>query len=145
MNFCKTKKCQLMLLSKIFLKPCIYLLFLCLGTILAPSCRPSCQATSSPPPRLGPSGRRHPTPSAALRRPLCRLHRWYRSFTIRVRSRDGVISVSRLKPCMAADATPGSPRHRGRPPSLHPGGPAATKWVSFSDPLVSLPSPLALP
>jgi hypothetical protein len=28
----------------------MFLLFLCLGTILAPSCRTSCQATSSPPP-----------------------------------------------------------------------------------------------
>ncbi len=50
MNFCKTKKCQLTLVSKIFQKPCMFLLFLCLGTILAPSCRTSCQATSSPPP-----------------------------------------------------------------------------------------------
>jgi hypothetical protein len=33
-----------------FSKPCMFLLFLCLGTILAPSCRTSCQATSSPPP-----------------------------------------------------------------------------------------------
>jgi hypothetical protein len=39
MNFCKTKKCQLMLLSKNFQKPCMYLPFLCLGTILAPSCQ----------------------------------------------------------------------------------------------------------
>jgi hypothetical protein len=38
-----------MLLSKIFQKPCMFLLFLCLGTILAPSCRTSCQATSSLP------------------------------------------------------------------------------------------------
>ncbi len=55
-NFCKTKKCQLTLLSKIFLKPCMFLLFLCLGTILAPSCRTSCQATSSPPPSSGSVG-----------------------------------------------------------------------------------------
>jgi hypothetical protein len=39
---------------------------------------------------------------------------------------------------------PGSPRRRGRPLGLHPGGPAATKWVLFSDPLVSSPSPPAL-
>jgi hypothetical protein len=68
-----------------------------------------------------------------------------RSFTIRVGSRDEVVAVSRLKACTAADATPGSPRHRGRPPGSHPGGPAATKRVSFSDPLVSSPSPPAPP
>jgi hypothetical protein len=57
--------------------------------------------------------------------------------------------MSRLKVCMAVDATPGSPRLRGRPPGLgvsatpaaaRPDSPAASKWVSFSDPLVSLPS-----
>ncbi len=56
MNFCKMKKCQLMLLSKIFQKLCMFLLFLCPGTILAPSCRTSCQATSSPPPSSGSVG-----------------------------------------------------------------------------------------
>jgi hypothetical protein len=70
------KKCQLTLLSKNFQKLCMFLLSLCPGTILAPSCRTSCQATSSPPPRLGPSGRRHPTPSATLRRPLHRPPPW---------------------------------------------------------------------
>jgi hypothetical protein len=50
MNFCKMKKCQLMLLSKIFKKLSMFLLFLCPGTIQVPSCRTSCQATSSPPP-----------------------------------------------------------------------------------------------
>jgi hypothetical protein len=44
------------------------LLFLCLGTILAPSC----QRSSSPPPRLGPSWQCHSTPSAALQRSLWR-------------------------------------------------------------------------
>jgi hypothetical protein len=67
------------------------------------------------------------------------------SFTIRVGSRDEVVAVSHLKACTAADATPGSPRRRGRPPGSHPGGPAATKRVSFSDLLVSSPSPLAPP
>jgi hypothetical protein len=66
MSFYETKKCQLMPLSKFFQKPCMFMLFLCPGTIIAPSCRASCQASSSPPPRLGLSGRRHPTPSAAL-------------------------------------------------------------------------------
>jgi hypothetical protein len=60
------------------------------------------------------------------------LHHGPRSFTI---------TVSRLKACMAA----GSPRRRGRPPGSCPGGPAATKRVSFADPLVSSPSSPALP
>jgi hypothetical protein len=38
------------------------------------------------------------------------------SFTIRVGSWDEIIAVSHLKACTAADATPGSPRRRGRPP-----------------------------
>ncbi len=50
-----------------------------------------------------------------------------------------------VKACMAADPTPGSLCCRGRPLGSHPGGPAATKRVSFSDPLVSSPSPPALP
>jgi hypothetical protein len=73
------------------------------------------------------------------------LRRSPRFFTIRVGSRDEVVAVSRLKACTAADAMPGSPRRRGRLPGSHPGGPAATKRVSFSDPLVSSPSFLALP
>jgi hypothetical protein len=72
--------------------------------------------------------------------PYTVLRRGLRSFTIRVGSRDEVIAVSRLKACTAADATPGSPRLRSRPPDSHPGGPAATKRVSFSDPMVSTPS-----
>jgi hypothetical protein len=66
-----------------------------------------------------------------------------RSFTIRVGSQYEVVAVSCLKACTAADSTPGSPRRRGRPLSLHPAGPATTKRVSFSDPLLSSPSPLA--
>jgi hypothetical protein len=58
---------------------------------------------------------------------------------------DEIISVSRLKACMEGDATPGSPRRSGRPPSKRPGGPAATKQVSFADPLVSPPSSPAPP
>ncbi len=63
-----------------------------------------------------------------------------RSFTIRVGSRDEVVAASRLKACTAADAAPGSLRRRGRPPGSRPGGLAATKRVSFSEPLVSSPS-----
>ncbi len=72
-------------------------------------------------------------PYAVLRRSPC-------SFTIRVRSQDEVVAVSRLKACTAVDATPGSLCRRGRPPGSRPGGPAATKRVSFSDPLVSSPA-----
>ena len=72
--------------------------------------------------------------------PYAVLRRGPRSFTIRVGSRDEVVAVSRLKACTAADATPGSPRRRGRPPGSRPGSLAATKRVSFSDPLVSSPS-----
>ncbi len=54
---------------------------------------------------------------------------------------------------MDADATPGSLQCHGRPPgpgaaklaTARPGGPAATKRVSFSDPLVSSPLTRAPP
>ncbi len=60
--------------------------------------------------------------------------------SIRVGSWDEVVTVSLLKACTTADATPGSPRRRGRLLGSCPGGPATTKRVSFSDPLVSSPS-----
>ncbi len=72
--------------------------------------------------------------------PYAVLCRGPHSFTIRVGSRDEVVAISRLKACTAADTPPGSPRRRGRPPGTRPGGLAATKRVSFSDPLVSSPS-----
>jgi hypothetical protein len=68
------------------------------------------------------------------------LRRGPHSFTIRVGLWDEVVAVSRLKACTTVDATPGSPRRRGRPPGSRPGGLAATKRVSFLDPLVSSPS-----
>jgi hypothetical protein len=68
-----------------------------------------------------------------------------RSFTIRAESWDEVIAVSCLKACTASDAMPSSPRCRSRPPGSQPGGPAATKRVSFPDPLDSSPSPPAPP
>ncbi len=77
--------------------------------------------------------------------PYAVLCRGLRSFTIRVRSWDKVVAVSRLKACTAADATPGSPRRCGRLPGSRPGGLAATKRVSFSDPLVSSPSSPSVP
>ncbi len=57
-------------LSKIFLKPCMFLPLLCLGTILSPTCPASCQPSCSLPPHLGLSGQPGSTPSATLRRPL---------------------------------------------------------------------------
>jgi hypothetical protein len=80
-----------------------------------------------------PLHRPYDNPYAVLRR---RPH----SFTIRVRSRDKIVSVSRLKACTEVDATPGSLRHRSRLPGKRPGGPATTKRVSFSDPQVISPS-----
>ncbi len=48
MNFCKMMNFQLMLLSTFFLKPCMFLLLLCLSTILAQTCPASCQPSCSP-------------------------------------------------------------------------------------------------
>ncbi len=70
--------------------------------------------------------------------PYAVLHRGPHYFTIRVGSRDEVVAVSHLKACTAADATPGSPCCCSRPPCSHPGIPAATKWVLFSDPFLHL-------
>jgi hypothetical protein len=50
MNFCKMMNFQLTPLSTNFPKPCMFLLLLCLGTILAPSWPASCQPSCSPPP-----------------------------------------------------------------------------------------------
>jgi hypothetical protein len=72
-----------------------------------------------------------------------------RAFTIRIGTRDEIISVARLKPCTDAAAQPGSPPRRGRPPKAAAPGqiPAgdqgdqpAPRRVTFSDPLVSTPS-----
>ncbi len=56
MNFCKIMNFQLTPLSKNFPKPCMFLLPLCLGTILAPTCPASCQPSCSPPPSSGSVG-----------------------------------------------------------------------------------------
>ncbi len=56
MNFCKMMNFQLTPLSKNFPKPCMFLLLLCLGTILAPSCPASFQPSCSPPPLSGSVG-----------------------------------------------------------------------------------------
>jgi hypothetical protein len=48
MNFCKMMNYLLTPLSKNLPKPCMFLLLLCLGTILALSCPASCQPSCSP-------------------------------------------------------------------------------------------------
>jgi hypothetical protein len=55
-NFSKMTNLQLTPLSKIFPQLCIFLLLLCLGTILAPTCPESCQPSCSPPPSSGSIG-----------------------------------------------------------------------------------------
>jgi hypothetical protein len=137
------KKCQLMLLLKIFQKPCMFLLFLCPGTILVPSCRTSCQATSSPPPSSGSIG-------AASSHPFSRSTTAptpsYAASPTPSPSESG--PGTRSSPSAASrPAWPRTPRlaARGRLPGSHPGGPATTKRVSFSDPLVSTSSPPAPP
>ncbi len=83
----------------------MFWLLLCPGTILEPSCHPSC----SPPPLSGPLGQRHSTPSAAIRRPLRgSAPQPPRSFTIQVAGQG--CAISRLKACTASDAMPGSLR-----------------------------------
>ncbi len=50
MNFCNIMNFQLMPLSKNFPKHYMFLLLLCLGPIIAPTCPWSCQPSCSPPP-----------------------------------------------------------------------------------------------
>jgi hypothetical protein len=130
-NFCKEMNFLLMKLSKKFKT-----------TLDAPAFSlPRHNSTTQVAPR-----RHRPASPPPLRRPYAVLQHGPPSFTIRVGSRDEIVSVSCLKACTEADATPGSPRSRVRLPGKRPGGLAATKWVSFSDPLVSSPSaPQALP
>jgi hypothetical protein len=127
MNFCKMMNFQLTPLSKIFPKPCMS----------APSLSSHNSSTDLPAELLS-------APLVWVRRgclvpplqplydgPYAVLCSGPRSFTIRVGSRDEVVAVSRLKACTAADATPGSPRRRGRPPDSRQGGLAATKRSHF--------------
>jgi hypothetical protein len=82
---------------------------------------------------ISPLHRPYDGPSAILWHGSC-------SFTIRVGWRDEIVSISRLKACTEADATPGSPRRGGRPLGKRPGNPTVPKRVSPADPLVSPPS-----
>ncbi len=100
-------------------------------------------------PCLGPTRRRHPPPHPLYDSPYAVLCQAPHAFTLQVRQREEIIAVSRVKACMAADATSGNPQRCSRllgpraaamPAAAHPGDPAATKWVSFSDLLVSPPS-----
>jgi hypothetical protein len=77
-----------------------------------------------------------------------------RSFTLQVRPREEIVAMSRLKACTTADAVPGSPRRRGRPPGKRrggsaaaecPNGSAAANRVTFANPLASTPSATAPP
>jgi hypothetical protein len=73
-----------------------------------------------------------------------------RAFTVRVGTRDEVITVARLKPCTDAAALPETPPRRGQPlkaaatgttpDTARRGGPTAPSGVTFSDPLVTPPS-----
>jgi hypothetical protein len=56
MIFCKMMNFQLMILSKIFPKTCMFLPLLCLSTILALTCPVSCQPCCSLPPSSGSVG-----------------------------------------------------------------------------------------
>jgi hypothetical protein len=125
----------------------MFLFFLCLGTTPAPvSCLASCRPNSSPPHLIWVRrGSAVPLLQPLYDGPYSAIHRGSRSFTLQVRSRDEIVAISRLKACTAADAAPGSPRSRGRPPGRRPGGSAAVKRVSFAHPLASTPSIAALP
>jgi hypothetical protein len=55
-EFLQSEEMSVDAIIKNFSTTCMFLLFLCPGTILASSCRASCQATSSPPPLSGSVG-----------------------------------------------------------------------------------------
>jgi hypothetical protein len=122
----------------------MFLLLLCLGTILAPTFPVSCQLSCSLPAELLSAllvwvrrGGLVPPLQPLYNGPYAVMRHSPRSFTIRDGSQDEVVTVSRLKACMA---TPGSPRRRSRPPGSRPSSLAATKRISFSNQLVSSPS-----
>jgi hypothetical protein len=125
---------------------CMFLLLLCLGTILAPTCPVSCQPSCSLPPSSGSVGAAWFHPFSRFTTAPMRSCAAAPAPSPSVGSRDKVVAISCLKACTAAGATPGSLHRRGRPLVSHPGSHATTKRVSFSDPLVSSPSSsLALP
>jgi hypothetical protein len=91
----------------------MFLLLLCLGTILAPTCQLSC----SLPPSSAYVGAASFHPFSCSTTALTRFYAMAPpSFTIQVGSRDEVVAVSRLKAYMAADTTPPMAPWRGFPP-----------------------------
>ncbi len=85
MNFYKIMNFQFIPLSKNFLKSCMFLLLLCLGTILTPTCPASCQPSCSPPPLIWVRrGGLVPPLKPLYDGPYAVLRRGLRSFTIRV-------------------------------------------------------------
>jgi hypothetical protein len=143
-RYCTNKTTNALRSTKINLW--MLLRFLRPDTIRVTSCPANSQLISSAPilsgfgaAACGPSSLHQP-----LRRgPLAH------AFTLQVGLQEEIIAVSRLKACMAVESMHGSPRCRSRPrgpgatatPAVaHPGIPAATKRVSFSDPLVASPS-----
>ncbi len=129
MNFCRMKKFQLILLTNISQRLQMFLLFLCLGKILAPAAQRVASRAPFRCPCLGPSWSHPSSRSMTAPTPFCAVAP--RSFTIRVGSRDEVIAVSCLKACTAADAKPGSPCRSSRLLGSRPGGLAATKGLVF--------------
>ncbi len=126
-------------LSKIFNKLWMPLLLLCLGTILASSC----QLSSSPPPSSGFVVAAWPhlfTRSMKVHTPFYAVAPAPSPSESRHETRS--LPSAALRPARQRTAEPGSPRRNSRPPGSLPGGLAATKQVSFSDPLVSSPSSL---
>ncbi len=117
----------------------------CLGTILRPAAQRAASQALLQPPCQGPSWQHRPSSPAALQGPYAVLRCRPHSFTIWVGSGEEVIPFSRLKACTPANTEPGSLRPRNRPSGILPSGPAPTKLVWFSDPLVSSPSPLTPP
>jgi hypothetical protein len=120
----------------------MFLLLLCLGTILALTCPMSCQPSCSPPPSSGSVG-------------VAWFHPFSRSTTAPTRScaaalvlhyqsQDEVVAISSLRlarqqtPCLAARVTAADRRARTQAVLLQPSG-------SFSDPLVSSPSSSVAP
>jgi hypothetical protein len=123
MNCCKMMNFQVTPLSKKILNPCMFLLLLCLGTILALTCPVSCQPSCSPSPSSGSVG-------AA----------WFHPFSRSTRPLRGPAPQPLLLHHQSRVAGQGG---RRQPPNgLHV---RPTKQVSFSDPLVSSPSLLAPP
>jgi hypothetical protein len=122
MNFCKMMNFQLMQFSNFFPKPCMFLLLLCLGTILAPTSLASCQPSCSPPPSSGSVG-------AASFHPLNHSTMAPTRFCATVPASSPYESGRGTRWSPSAALKPAWLRMpcRGRPLGSRPGGPAPTK------------------